>query len=267
MSFKSIVEGKGLPDRVVRSPVESDRFGLSIGRLELGSTGGTEPQQVRGLVAASEVDIVVLRYEASSYDWFARLLDPSYVAIHADTLVYYGAPIDPDRIPPPDVHFLARAAGAEDRDTVDAAVRGIFTQYGNHYAANPLLDRLAALEGYCEWAAGFIATPGRETLLLESSEDHELAGLATLLVEEPGEVVLAGVEESFRGRGVYQELLRRAEAGLADAGCRQIHVSTQIHNVAVIRAWVNLGYRFELALQTVHLIRRELWAGEVLNGL
>jgi ribosomal protein S18 acetylase RimI-like enzyme len=155
------------------------------------------------------------------------------------------------------------SAAALDLETVSGLVRGIvrasFRDYGNHYTANPLLDRSAALAGYEDWAVrSLVSDPGNVLVLTDGGEP---IGMATL---EPGsdgdhlEILLAGLVPAAQGRHLYDGLLDGCERAALARGATRVVISTQVHNVRVQRAWARHGLRPFAAIETVHLVRREL---------
>lgn len=256
MSYAQLIGSSSLPEALVAAPLETNRFGLQIGRLHLGTSAGIEPTDISALVVASCLDVVVIRYPASAVTWFAELRAEGYLAIHADTLVYYRRPLGDL---PPLAGSTMRLADEDDVDLVEALVTDMFDGYGNHYLSNPLFPRELVLEGYVEWATHYVTTgSGYAGVILETEAERSVVGLATVENGPPGEIALAGLASEHRGRGHYPALLHAAGLHLSEQGCTEMVISTQIHNVAAIRAWSSNGFKFDSAFQTVHLVRPEL---------
>ncbi len=78
-----------------RSDVDSRRFGRNIGRTYLEDPLGA------GLVVtefiASDLEILILRYEASHLSVFSDLVHDDVVVIHAGTLCYFEGRLPDDR--------------------------------------------------------------------------------------------------------------------------------------------------------------------------
>ncbi|MEO5874054.1 MAG: GNAT family N-acetyltransferase [Streptosporangiaceae bacterium] len=266
------------PGVIVRaSPVETDRFGCSFERVTI----GPGPLEAGGLLAVIEdlvADVLVVRYDASRLELAGTLACSRRAVLPAGTLTYWEKPVSAARPPglssrkvlseagppePSDLEVLS--AAALDLETVSAVVREIvrasFRDYGNHYLANPLLDRAAALAGYEDWAVRSLGSdPGNVLVLAEGAIP---IGMATL---EPGsdgdhlEILLAGLIPAAQGRRLYAGLLDGCERAALARGATQIVISTQVHNVRVQRAWARHGLRPFAAIETVHLVNRDLLA-------
>ncbi|GAA0374265.1 hypothetical protein GCM10009530_25970 [Microbispora corallina] len=252
MNRHDVVESEAV--RTGPSPLESARFGRSIERLTVPAGSGAPFPEVREAVARSEADVVILRYPAEHVGWFAGLTALGRTAVLADTLVYWRLRAGEGRAPEPVPHLAA--GGPLGADEVRAFVRETFAAYGNHYAANPLLDPAAASEGYVEWA---LMSAARDACVVVRGA----AGVQALAtVEEDGartEILLAGVAPAAQGRGVYAHLLREVEDRAVSRGAAEIVISTQGHNTRVQRAWARYGFEPVHTLVTVHLIRNPPW--------
>lgn len=232
------------------SPSESARFGRSVGRLAL-----TEDSQVAtacALLASDAHDLVILRHPSSMVRAFAELAKvPGRRAIYADTLLYFrwvddGCELSPSR------PWLGRDAIEE--GSVAAVVEATFAGYLNHYAANPRLDATQVAVGYAEWATNVATNP--VNVLVANSVDGEIAGLAVIdASHDEWDVVLAGVAPTHRGGGLYGDLMTSVMAEARAAGQRSVLISTQSHNIQVMRTWERLGWRIISATVTVHLER------------
>ncbi|GAA3151625.1 hypothetical protein GCM10010466_48380 [Planomonospora alba] len=264
--------------RAEASPLESARFGCSVARLTV-PPGYGSLAPVREALRASDADVVVLRYPAENVGWFAHLLsDDGRVPLFAGSLVYWSLPAGLGRRPAPQAGL--RTAALEDRETASALVAGIFAEYGNHYAANPLFDGAAALAGYRQWAAGSAeqgrclalwadgacgadravgATPADAAAGTAGGGRGEILGLATVADDGPRtEILLAGMVPAARGRGLYAHLLRAVEDRALGRGAAEVVISTQEHNTRVQRAWARYGFRPSHAVLTVHMVRSGL---------
>lgn len=258
MSYARLISSTSLPESIPVAPLESARFSLRVGRMNLGSCRDARPGDLMSLVTESGLDVVILRYPADAVTWFAQLRSDDYVAIHADTLVYYRRPL----VPPPaplDGCFTQRLATEDDLDTVASMIADMFLGYGNHYLSNPLFPREAVLAGYEQWASHHArGAGGTACVMLEDRSDGSTVGIATTETGPPGEIALAGLASEHRGLGRYPVLLQAAAIQLSRAGCVDMYISTQIHNVRAIRSWSSSGFVFDAAFQTVHLVRRAL---------
>lgn len=255
MSWSDLL-GSGRPT-LRASASESDRFGIAVDRLLVRDGAAAEDAEICAVLAASTADLVVLRYPARRVGLFASLLRGDRDVLLADQLIYWRLAIGAGRRPASQagVGTAALGGGAEAELLVESLVGEIFTDYGNHYLADPVLDPAAALLGYQEWAASSAADDG--TLVLQL--DGAAAGLATTsFADGTLEIELAGVLAAHQGQGLYAHLLAGVEALAADLGAEQVVISTQAHNTGVQRAWARYGFEPAVTFATVHLLRRGL---------
>lgn len=264
--------GAGVSHR--HSEVESRRFGLTVGRLTIGSqVAETEDSRnrVAAAMAAADEDVLVVRYPGSALGWAGVLAGAGRTLLPAGSLTYWEVPSAALAATGPSAAGKdLRVTGADDipgesraaaLETVTAVVRDSFAGYGNHYAANPLLSSEAALEGYVEWAGGALDGTGQDVLFLW--EGQAPVGVATLAESPDGadlEILLAGLVGAAQGRGWYGELLRAVGLAAQARGRPRVIISTQTHNVRVQRAWVRAGLRPFATVETVHAVRQGLLA-------
>ncbi len=264
MSWDQLLE----PGIAVRdSPAETDRFGCSMQRVTIGP-GPVEPARLLALIEDLTADVLVVRYDAARLELAGTFARSRRAVVPAGTLTYWEKPVSVSAPPAPSPLRVFPAdrldpAAAPGHERVAAIVREIvrtsFQGYGNHYTANPLLDPAAALAGYQEWALRSLSDdPGN--VLVMTDQDQPI-GMATL---EPGadgqhlEILLAGLVPSAQGKRLYGSLLDACEQVAAARGASGLMISTQVHNVRVQRAWVRQGLRPFAAIETVHLIGREV---------
>lgn len=239
------------------SPVESDRFGLGISRavVPMGIGPGQGYDEANAFIESSDDDVVVLRYPADRSRWFADLRSTGRDIIFADSLIYWQMKVRPEVLPV-DPRLTIKHGTDLPLDVVGDFIEAMFRGYPNHYAANPLLDPQASLDGYREWAAKLVSNQGVITLAVD---EMPLAGLAiTETVDSHTEVVLAGVEPELRGMGLYAALFAECEVVAREAGSTDMVTSTQAPNTHGARAWTRFGLAPVAAFTTIHLVRAGL---------
>jgi hypothetical protein len=244
----------GAPIQASPSPLESQRFGLPISRLNVPL--GAHDDELAGVIDAirkDESDVVFLRYPASHLDWFSRLRTSGRDLILADSMTYWR--LDSGKV---DGRWRpSRPDGLEVISVPDAGevadfIGGIFATYSNHYASNPLLGRAEALAGYQEWAR----TTVTEFPAVALADDSGVVALMTIEVTDGvGEIVLGGVRADRMGAGLYGVILDVAIDEIRRLRAETIVLSTQGHNIAVQRAWGRVGFLPIGELFTVHAVR------------
>jgi len=130
-----------------------------------------------------------------------------------------------------------------------------FTDYGNHYSANPLFAAEQILAGYQDWARRAVAE-GTAIVLSQSGRDVAFATLSG--IGQTVEIELAGVAVDHQGTGIYPHLLAAVETEAVEQCAAEIVISTQAHNTKAQRAWARFGFLPTQAFTTVHVVRRAL---------
>lgn len=224
------------------SPRESARFGLRVGRWH--------PSAPDERLDPSDYDLIIVRQPSSWAQAYRLTTHPGFVAIHADTLMYWEASLDDGGAPD------QTTAWRPVDDWIETLVRRTFGGYRNHYEANPILDRSDALDGYVEWARTIAETNGGYLVLTDGDDP---AGFAVVdWTCEPPDVRLAGMVPEAQGKGRYREVLAATKAEAARRGHTSLRISTQAHNVNVQRVWASSGFKPIEALDTTHLVRASL---------
>jgi ribosomal protein S18 acetylase RimI-like enzyme len=253
-----------VPATLERSDAESRRFGFEIGRLELTTITDDQPTVLQSLFLRSELDVLILRYPAEGVDWPARLRHPDIAVLHCDTLLYFRKDLG-SRISA-ESDGTARIATSADAGVLIEAVASTFENYPNHYAANPLLDRSAARDGYTEWVTSSLLESTDSCVLLCENHAGQLLGFATLRTTNEGEILLAGILPEQRGQGAYNILMASVERAFTEHAIRSCVISTQPANRRAIRTWIQRGFQYETAYVTLHLVKgRALHALDTLN--
>ena len=240
------------------SESESNRFGLKVARAEIAEDSEVGAQQIRSSVEGSDFDVVIVRYSAQQVDWFADLRSPRYTPIHADTIVYFEKALAAQ--PEPSMLRAEVARSPEEVGLLGSLARGSFHEYKSHYFANPLFKREAIADGYAEWALSFCASdrPRHDAFLARTAPDGHVAGFAAVSYDPVPEFALVAVAPTMSGRGFYGHILDAVEVHLSKGGSESCVISTQVHNLAVIRTVTKRSYRPILSLQTVHLVKNDL---------
>jgi GNAT superfamily N-acetyltransferase len=242
---------------------ETARFGRGVARLVV-----SDPTRLDGLAGALDgcpADVVVARWPSDALTVPARLCRPGRDVVAARAIVYWGLAVGSGRRAGADPDLRTDAVTAGDAGAgalaplVDELVADSFAGYGNHYVADPLLDRAAAAAGYQEWARRSLTERGHAVVVLRAGDAP--VGLATCARSADGdhlEILLAGIASRAQGRGLYAHLLAGVEDLASALGAGRLVISTQTHNTKVQRAWARYGLEPFAAYETAHLVRRGL---------
>lgn len=243
------------------SEIESKRFGLKVFR---GQFESFDISDVNSIVNDNGFDIIIVRYPTSTiYEHYKLLELQGCKVVHADSLVYYSAPIQKIEIKPLRNELLFETITSESERDLDFLVKTIFSGYQNHYYSNPCLKKSDIIDGYLEWAKSYAnnTEKGVTWLIKDKATRNIVAFLACSydLKESISELRLGGVMPDFEGRGVYSDFVRYAQLYFKEMGIATLLTSTQLQNVAVQRAWQSHGFRFDKSYETYHIIKESLW--------
>lgn len=233
------------------SEEESRRFERRVARAAIASDA--DPSWVDGVLAeavSSTFDLVIVRYPSSHVQAFERFsAQPGCKAIFADTLLYFAWDDHGEDLP--FAHEIAERDEI-DAETISGLIETIFTGYTNHYHANSALNAEYIAAGYAEWAQA-VAADSQNPLVVLRVGGIDAAIAVVDRSSGQWDIVLAGVMPSFRGRGVYRELVTATMSAARQDRQATVKISTQSHNVQVIRTWEKLGWRMTAAYLTAHL--------------
>ena len=235
------------------SKVESDRFKLNIYR---GKAKAIDKKALLNCILKNNVDIAIVRLPSQKIEEQFELDKIGFPYICADTLVYYKADLVKATINTikNDIQFVA--ATTADKPILESLVNGIFVGYTNHYNSNPLLPKDDILNGYKEWANGYISSSDNNKITWLVKQGEEFIGFATCSFNEATsecEGVLYGVAESHSGMGIYGDIIRFTQSYFKNLNYKTMYVSTQIQNVAVQKVWMRESFFISEAFNTYHI--------------
>jgi ribosomal protein S18 acetylase RimI-like enzyme len=241
------------------SKIESDRFGISIARLNVSINCSASDTEIVKVCKESSANLLILRVPSSRIRLACELAEISNkIAFQADTLVYFSKNLKSivERRNKSENLKLVTASSDDEARVIDLA-RVVFRDYPNHYQSNRALDSKLILEGYIEWASNGVNDQKKLTVIIEDQNSNAIAFALVAFGEEGAEIELNGVHPDFQNQGVYSALLESLMAQLANQKVANLSISTQIQNTRVIRAWIKAGFILDFSLNTYHLIARE----------
>ncbi|WP_153065832.1 GNAT family N-acetyltransferase [Xanthomonas campestris] len=244
---------------VVFSGIETDRFGLRIGRTRLESDIGMS-DRIAQSIGEQMLDITVLRVPAGAHTTVSALADSGFQVLHADTLVYYRLPLPVDSSPTPvgiGAEVVFRLADASDVAELQHIARDGFGGYRSHYNANRRLPPDQILEGYIQWACAYLAAGQTDRFTCLAVSGTDAAGFLTCSIDskiQQCEVVLNAVHPAHAGKGIYTKGLTWIAAYAYERGCKELIISTQVWNYRVQQVWARLGFSLFNAYDTYHVM-------------
>jgi GNAT superfamily N-acetyltransferase len=222
---------------IAHSPLETERFGVRAARGSIASAGDLD--EALAFCRAEQVRFLVARTPTVELALAQRMEKLGFLIM--DTLVHYvravSTPFDMTRA---ELRIGPLEAGEEEAVAEIAATA--FARYSGHYHADPQLPKTRCDEAYLSWAKRSCTREAADVVLL-ARVGATPAAFATM--ERRGadaEGVLFAVAPAHQGRGIYRDLILGGLAWAASIGAMRMHVSTQITNVAVQKAWVRVGF-------------------------
>lgn len=243
---------------IEESAIESQRFGLSIGRLLIPFDSPVSDKEIATLCSQSEFELVFVRAHSSRNLLAESLLSlPAHRSLHADSLLYFGQScraLNTVPVANPAVSSMGTLKESEHQLFLEI-VRETFASYVNHYSANSLLPKHLALDGYVEWASTLLENPQGHIFVARNTQEQLLSFIAIQSNDQTSEIILNGTSPSAQGLGIYPTLLSFVCSELFRLGFHELVTSTQSSNSNVIKVWINSGFNFLAAINTFHIIK------------
>ncbi len=242
------------------SEIESKRFGYRMYRAQYEAF---DTKEIESIVSSDDFDVIIVRFPTPSiYEHYRLAGFDNCITIHADSLLYYSAPLDQIDLKPISNNLQFEIVTPEVEE-LDDVVDAIFSGYKNHYFANPCLRKKAIVEGYSEWAKSFARNQdnGVTWLIKEKSGNNNVAFQACYFDKNSSicDLKLGGVVPGYAKRGIYADILRYSQYYFKTMGIRTMVTSTQLQNAAVRRVWEKHGFVFDKSYETYHIINKRIW--------
>jgi len=240
------------------SESESRRFERVVHRLAIPVHCNWSDQEIVTLATSAKSDLVILRSPTSRNRLGGALGSFSgYQTLHADTLLYFCRPLEPDCAADPIPSGLSLTTDPPVTEGLSELILTTFADYQNHYSANPTLQKDAVEKGYAEWARSILSSPSGLVLTLNDDRGPVSFVVASTFQSSSGatlsEISLNGTHPAFRNRGLYKVLLTQCIQHLGHQGVRQLWISTQASHRVMIRTWEHVGFGYEMGLNTYHV--------------
>ncbi len=224
---------------------DTDFFGLRCARIELNSTiEHSEFEQL--LHKVRDYDLVYIANKNCNIQNAVQLARQTSAFV-ADTNVQFIKNVDntvKHKEKP-----VCRDMYPYSQEIVDLADT-VFAQ--SRFAADERLAQLGGGRMHGEWVKNAFDQRGR--FFAESRMEGVLIGF-TLFNIKNGVLTLEliGIDANYRGRGVGRRLWETLEAKAQLAGCREIHVGTQLHNLPAMNFYIRRGCAITETNQIYHL--------------
>lgn len=256
MTLSSYLESSVQNPNISDSSVESDAFGIRVGRLTCGRATDWEVVNLAERLSQSDYDLVIFRY-LDDQDLVASQLTALDKRVwQADTVLYFCKEIGSRRTieDAGEGITLEKVSSSQLTHEAGRVLDETFAGYRNHYSSNPWLPDLGTLP-YLDWMKRTIETDEGHAWIIRDSEAVAV-GIVVGQNDLPTrfEVNLAGIVPDARRRGYYQSALRILEREVQSLGVTEIAISTQSSNVNVIAAWCKEGFLPRLGVKTVHVM-------------
>lgn len=234
------------------SPIESCRFGMRVYR---GNVDEIDEKMILSNIVTEKIDVAILRIPSEKQEQLSRLNEVGLPYIVADTLVYYDIDLtrhDTKELKNKDLSFVQ--CGKEHLEILDFLVTRIFKGYTNHYNSNPFLPKKEILEGYKEWALGFINACALGKIAWIVKRGGNYIGFACCTYEAfKSTAVLYGIVPEASGGGIYGDLIKFTQQYFKDKGYKKMEISTQVQNFASQKVWIREGAVINKAYTTLHI--------------
>lgn len=139
-------------------------------------------------------------------------------------------------------------------EIVSHIAKNSFENYFGHYHCDKNIDSSVADAIYVDWAFKIASGEHKNHDVLLCQEGSDTLGFITVKFnnDNSAEMVLSGVSKNHQGKGVYGKLCKYAVQYCISKNVDIVFTSTQVNNIAVQRAWTNIGFRISKSYYTFH---------------
>jgi GNAT superfamily N-acetyltransferase len=238
------------PGLITLSPLDEARFGVRSARCP-----GVTPEKLPAIIEECRAhQIVFLIARCVTTDIAAAQAMERAGFLLMDTLVYYSRNVQKAPVPEwTDKVPVRRMQPGEERALGEVAAAA-FEGYLSHYHADSRLDPADCDAGYVQWAQHLGASRSEDGEVFVAEHQGEIVGFAAVRLNSPleGDGVLFALHPRAEGLGIYHSFMVHAMHWCRTRGARRMIISTQITNVAVQKAWTQLGFEPSYSYYTFH---------------
>ena len=236
-------------ESVALSQIDSERFGLRVGRAHL------RPGNLSRILqscAEENIDLLIARCASSDLATAQDMEMQGFSLM--DTLVYYRFDLAKRAIPEDKGEFPVRSLRPADEDQVRTVAAAAFRGYMGHYHADRRLDPRKCDEAYASWAERSCLSKAAADEVLIAEHNGRVAGFATLRLNSPQEIegLLFAVAPEYQGRGICRSFMIRSLQWCRSQGAQRMIISTQVGNVSMQKVWCRVGFEPSHSYYTFH---------------
>lgn len=233
------------------SPSESQRFSRKVVRFHVRHSS---PRQLKRAIECQFPDLAVVRLPSHRVDLVNEIFRSFRSVYLADAGVEYGINLESAKPKAISLETVSKVIRADDRHflELDHLVSRSFNGYRNHYVANHELPEFDLTLAYQEWARSCVSSPDKTCFMFYSESD--LCGF--FAADTKGKRfrgLLSGVIPEYRGRGVFQEIIRTVKLAFLAEGATQLVTRVILENDPVHRVLLSEGFSAIRRYFTIHV--------------
>lgn len=233
------------------SELDSQRFGIVTAKTNLESIDDLKAAE--SFIIENKVKLTIARIRASNITVVHAAISAGFILM--DTLAYYSNDLLNYQRNGNHQSYRIRVATESDAIKIKELSNRAFRFYDGHYHVDPRLDQRFSSEVYADWAYRSCISKSVADVVLLHEIDGQIAGFATVKLSplnNLAEGALFAVDEPFRCKGVYKNLLLNALLWAKEKGCTSFVYSTQITNIPVLRTLCRVGFTPSCYAYTFH---------------
>jgi len=236
-------------DFIWRSPLDEDRFGVSVARA-MDMTSEKLPAALE-FCRVQGVQFLIARCSTRELLSLQAMEESGFRLM--DTLMYFDFNLHHKTLPPRR-DLNVRIVQPQDVDAVKEISRQAFRGYDSHYHADPRLDRSACDEIYVDWAVRSCSQKDLADEVFVAESDNGILGFLALKMDKTkiADCRLYAVSQQAQRSGVGQALLIESLHWCVKKRLASMTISTQITNIASQKACVRVGFEPYISFYTLH---------------
>lgn len=234
------------------SSLDCQRFGFKIAKI---NSWDINMMETMDQLRQEDVKLIIARVNSRELKIINTL--ESYGFRIKDTQLTFQTPIT-SRHSAEEIQssLFIRECCQQDIPAISRIAHNAFWNYG-HYFADPRLDKERCAEIYPHWVENCCLSKQYAEKVWVAVIDHQVVGFVSFKVHEGNgkkyaTAAISAVAENYRGRGIYQALIKKSLAWCHKNQCvwQEHHVLTT--NIAIQRALIHMGFTTVNSFMTLH---------------